>query len=166
MLAKRNGKPQMAEATYRDFLQTEPEQADGWFKLGYLLLQEKRRPQGAAALYRGLQLRPVATAYLDAANAYIFANAPLASKLYRKGLDRWYAGDPSLAGRSEADIERVKNEVVEADATIRTNLSFGGIGGRPGASGGNNNAAGAETRMRFDGRYLPAGKGLKPSRAV
>lgn len=161
MLAEHDGQPQKAEASYREFLQTEPEQADGWFKLGYLLLQQKRWPQGADALFKGLRLRPVGTAYLDAANAYIFANAPLASKLYREGLDRWYAGDPSLAGRSGSDVERIKNEVVEADATIRTTMSFGGIGARPEASGGNNIAGGVETRMRFDDRYLPAVQGLE-----
>ena len=161
MLAEREGNPLKAEASYRAFLQTEPAQADGWFKLGYLLLQQKRRPQGAEALNKGLEIRPVGAAYLDAANAYIFTNAPLASKLYREGLDRWYAGDPSLAGRSQADLERVKNEVVEVDATIRTTVAVGGIAGRPQAAGGANNALGAETRVRFDGRYLPALPGLE-----
>ena len=161
MLAGREGSPQRAEASYRELLQTEPEQADGWFKLGYLLLQQKRRAEGAEALTKGLEIRPVATAYLDAANAHILTNAPLASKFYRQGLDRWYAGDPTLAARSEAEIERLKNEVVEADATIRTTLSYGGISSRPVAAGGTNNSFGAETRMRFDGRYLPAVQGLE-----
>lgn len=156
MLAERQGNPLEAEASYRTFLETEPAQADGWFKLGYLLLQQKKRPQGAEALNRGLQLRPVGTAYLDAANAYIFANAPLASAHYRRGLDRYYAGDKSFVGKSSADMERVKNEVVEADATIRTNLSYGGIAGRPESAGGSNNTFGGETTMRFDGRYLPS----------
>ena len=156
MQAEREGHPQQAEASYRTFLQTEPERADGWFKLGYLLLKQKRRAQGADALTKGLAIRPVGAAYLDAANAYIFTNAPLASKQYRQGLDRWYAGDASLAGRSQTDLERIKNEVVEADATIRTTLSYGGISSRPVAAGGTNNSFGAETRIRFDGRYLPA----------
>lgn len=161
MLAEREGNPLDAEASYRKFLETEPAQADGWFKLGYLLLQQKKRPEGADALNKGLELRPVGTAYLDAANAYIFANAPLASAHYRRGLDRYYAGDKSFVGRSAADMERVKNEVVEADATIRTNLSYGGIAGRPVSAGGSNNTFGGETRMRFDGRYLPSVDGLE-----
>jgi cellulose synthase operon protein C len=161
VLADREGHPQMAEASYREFLQTEPAQADGWFKLGYLLLAQKRRPQGADALNKGLELRPVATAYLDAANAYILTNAPLASKHYRDGLDRWYARDASVSGRSQTDLERIKNEVVEADATIRTSVSIGGIVGRSEGAGGSNNAGGIDTRIRFDGRYLPAIAGLE-----
>lgn len=161
MLAEREGNPLKAEASYREFLQTEPAQADGWYKLGYLMLAQKRRPQGADALNKGLEIRPVATAYLDAANAYILTNAPLASKHYRAGLDRWYAGDPSIAGRSQIDFERIKNEVVEADATIRTSVSAGGIGGRPEGAGGTNSAGGVDTRIRFDGRYLPAVAGLE-----
>ena len=155
------GDPLKAEASYRAFVETEPGHADGWFKLGYLLLAQKRPRQGADALNKGLELRPVATAYLDSANAYVLTNAPLASKNYREGLDRWYAGDSGLADRSKAELERVKNEVVEADASIRTNVSFGGIGGRPEGAGGTNNAGGVDTRVRFDGRYLPAIEGLE-----
>lgn len=161
LLAEQDGKPLMAEASYREFLQTEPTQADGWFKLGYLLLAAKQRSRGAEALNKGLEISPVATAYLDAANAYILTNAPLASKHYRDGLDRWYAGDPSLSRRSDADRERIKNEVVEADASVRTSMSLGGIGGRSEAAGGTNSAGGVDTRIRFDGRYLPAIAGLE-----
>jgi tetratricopeptide (TPR) repeat protein len=161
MLAESEGKPQEAEAAYREFLQTEPAQAEAWYKLGYLLLKQRRRPQAVEALRRGLAIRPVGAADLDAANAAIFSNAPLASKLYREGLDRWYAGDPSLSGRPEADLERVKNEVVEADASVRTSIGAGSILGRPDAAGGTNDAVGAETSMRFDGRYLPAVPGLE-----
>ncbi len=161
LLAERDGKPLKAEASYREFLETEPGQADGWYRLGYLMLAHKQRPQGAAALNKGLELRPVATAYLDAANAYILTNAPVASKHYRAGLDRWYAGDKDLTGRSQVDLERIKNEVVEADATIRTSASLGGIGGRPEAAGGTNSAGGVDSRIRFDGRYLPAVAGLE-----
>jgi tetratricopeptide (TPR) repeat protein len=160
-LAEREGQPQMAEASYRELLQTEPAQADAWYKLGYLLLKQKRRQPGADALTKGLEIRPVATAYLDAANAYILSNAPLASKQYRQGLDRWYAGDASIAGRPPTDLERIKNEVVQADATVQTSVSLGGIYGRPNTAGGSNNAGGAETRVRFDGRYLPAITGLE-----
>jgi len=161
MLAERDGNTQQAEASYRELLEKDPARADAWFKLGYLLLKQNRRAQGAEALHRGLQIRPVGAAYLDAANAYILTNAPRASKLYREGLDRWYAGDPSLAGRSEIDLERVKNEVVEADATIRTSLGASTIMGRPLSAGGTNNAFGAETVVRFDDRYLPAIAGLE-----
>ncbi len=156
MLAEREGNPKKAEASYREFLQTEPAQAEAWYRLGYLRLKNKERAQGAEALAKGLAIRPVATAYLDAANAYIFMNAPLASKFYRDGLDRWYAHDNSLAGRSAADIERIKNEVVQADASVSTTLSYGAIAGRPVTAGGSNNAIGGETRVRFDGRYLPS----------
>jgi tetratricopeptide (TPR) repeat protein len=161
MTRKRVSPPQSAEISSRKLLPSKSVQAEDWFKRGYSLLQEGNRPLGADALAKGLELRPVGTAYLDAANAYIFTNAPLASKLYRQGLDRWYAGDPSVAGRPQIELERVKNEVVEADASVRTSASFGGIGGRAEASGGANNMIGAETRMRFDDRYLPAVAGLE-----
>jgi tetratricopeptide (TPR) repeat protein len=160
-LAERQGKPLVAEASYRELLQSEPRQADAWYKLGYLLMKQKRRQQGADALTRGLEIKPVATAYLDAANAYVLSNAPLASREYRRGLDRWYAGDSSTKGRSPADLERVKNEVVQADASIQTSAAVGGMTGRPASAGGNNSAGGAETRVRFDGRYLPAVAGLE-----
>jgi cellulose synthase operon protein C len=161
MLAEQAGKPQEAEDTYRRFLQTEPAQADGWYKLGYLLLKQKRRPQAVEALGHGIAIHPVGAAYLDAANAAIFTNAPLASKLYREGLDRWYAGDRSLTGRPETDLDRIKNEVVQADASVRTSVGGGSILGRPETAGGTNNAVGAETSVRFDGRYLPAAVGLE-----
>ena len=123
MLAEQDGKPQEAEEIYRTFLETEPAQADGWYKLGYLKFKQHRHPEAVEALGRGLAIRPVGAAYLDAANAAIFSNAPLASKLYRQGLDRWYAGDPSLSARPETDLERVKNEVVQADASVHTIMS-------------------------------------------
>jgi tetratricopeptide (TPR) repeat protein len=161
MLAEKDGKPQEAEDTYRTFLETEPAQADAWYKLGYLLLKQKKRPQAVEALGRGLAIRPVGAAELDAANAAIFTNAPLASKLYREGLDRWYAADPSLSGRSQTDLERIKNEVVQADTSLRTSIGVGSILGRPETAGGTNDALGAETSVRFDGRYLPAAPGLE-----
>ena len=140
---------------------SEPERADAWYKLGYLLLKQKHRAEAADALTKGLEIKPVATAYLDAANASILSNAPLASKEYRQGLDRWYAGDPSLAGRSPTDLERIKNEVVQADASVQTYVGAGHISGRPVDAGGTNNAFGADSRVRFDGRYLPAVPGLE-----
>jgi tetratricopeptide (TPR) repeat protein len=161
MLAEREGKPTEAEAAYREFLRSDPGRADAWYKLGYLLLKQGRRAEAADALAKGLEIRPVGTAYPDAANAYIFASAPRASKLYREGLDRWYAGDASLAGRPATEFERLKNEVVEADASIRTTMAAGIITARPEAAGGTNKAVGMETRVRFDGRYLPAVPGLE-----
>lgn len=160
-LAEREDRPQQAEAIYREFLQTEPSRADAWYNLGYLLLKQGQRKQGADALNAGLERRPVGAAYLDAANAYITTDAALASRLYRLGLDRWYAGDPSLATRSQVDLERVKNEVVEADASIRTFIGGGGITARPASAGGNNLFGGTESSVRFDGRYLPAVVGLE-----
>lgn len=160
-LAEGESRPQEAEAAYREFLAGEPSRADGWYNLGYLLLKQGRRRQGADALNAGLELRPVGAAYLDAANAYIATDAALASRLYRLGLDRWYAGDPSVAKRTQAELERVKNEVVEADASIRSSVGVGGITARPASAGGNNLFAGAELSVRFDGRYLPAVVGLE-----
>ena len=161
MLAERDGKPQEAEDAYRRFLETEPTQADAWYKVGYLMLKQHRRPEAVEALGRGLAIRPAGPPYLDAANAAIFTNAPLASTLYRQGLDRWYAGDPSLTGRPDTDLERVRNEVVQADASVRTSIGAGAIAGRPQTAGGSNDALGAETSVRFDGRYLPPVRGLE-----
>ena len=161
LLAERAGKPEDAEEAYRDFLETDPKHAEAWFQLGYLLLKQGRPSDSAEALNAGLAIRPVGPAFLDAGGANIFMSAPLASKVYREGLDRWYAGDPSLADKSAIDMERVRNSVVEADASIRTTLAVGVIMGRPQSAGGNNTLAGAETRVRFDGRYLPAVPGLE-----
>jgi tetratricopeptide (TPR) repeat protein len=160
-LADREGKPQDAEAAYREVLVTDPNQADAWFRLGYLLLKQGQRDKGAEALSKGLALRPNGPAYLDAANASILTNAPRAQKFYPEGLDRWYAGETSLASRSATDQQRVKNEVVEADASIRTTMGVGLITARPATAGGNNLALGADTRVRFDGNYLPDVEGLE-----
>jgi hypothetical protein len=161
VLAEREGKSSEAEAFYRQLLATQPQQADAWYRLGYLLMKHKHRGQGADALAKGLEISPVATAYLDAANASILSNAPLASRQYRQGLDRWYAGDPSVVGRSTADLERIRNEVVQADASVQTSAGVGAMTGRPESAGGNNSSAGLESRLRFDGRYLPAVQGLE-----
>jgi tetratricopeptide (TPR) repeat protein len=161
MVAEQQGNPQAAEAAYRAYAQSEPTRADGWYKFGYLLMSHGHRDEGAEALASGLNIHPVGTAYLDAANAFILSNAPKASKFYRQGLDRYYAKDPTLVSRSEVDIERIKNEVVEADASIRTTVSIGGITSRPEAAGGANDVIGAETRVRFDGRYLASMPGLE-----
>ncbi|HUI97069.1 MAG TPA: tetratricopeptide repeat protein [Xanthobacteraceae bacterium] len=160
-LAERAGKPREVEAAYRDYLKRDPNRADAWFKLGYLLLKEKRREEAAEALSRGLALRPDGPAYLDATNASILTDAPRASAFYRKALDLWYAGDKSLADKTATDMARVRNEVDEADASIRTSIGLLGITARPQTAGGNNLAAGADTRVRFDGRYLPDIPGLE-----
>jgi tetratricopeptide (TPR) repeat protein len=160
-LAERDGKHERAQAIYRELLQADPNQADAWFKLGYMLLKQGQRQQGGDALSKGLAIHPDGPAYLDAANASILSDAPRASMFYRKGLDLWYAGDKSLIDRPAKDLERVRNEVVEADASIRTTLGVGVITARPESAGGNNLAVGAETRVRFDGRYLPEVVGLE-----
>lgn len=160
-LAERDGNPKGVETAYADLLAREPGNADGWYRLGYHFIRQGDRAQAAGALGNGLRIRPVGSAYLDQGEAYMFSNAPLASQTLRKGLDRWYAGDVTLARRSQGELERVKNEVVDADASIRTNLSVGGIGARPEAAGGSNALVSAETRVRFDGRYLPSIVGLE-----
>jgi adsorption protein B len=160
-LAQREGNPKAAEAAYVDLLHKDPQNADGWYRLGYHFIRQGARAQAAGALGNGLRIRPVGSAYLDEGEAYMFSNAPLASQELRKGLDRWYAGDVTLAERSQVELERVKNEVVDADASIRTNIAVGGIGARPEASGGSNALVAAETRVRFDGRYLPSVVGLE-----
>lgn len=160
-LAEQKGDPRVVHAAYLDLLQKEPGYADGWYRLGYRLIREGDRAQAAEALGNGLKIRPVGSAYLDEGESYMFTNAPLAAKALRNGLDRWYDRDPSLASRSQADLERVKNEVVEADASIRTTVAVGGISARPEAAGGTNALVSAETRVRFDGRFLPAVPGLE-----
>jgi uncharacterized protein HemY len=160
-LAERDGKPREAEAAYRDYLERDPNRADAWFRLGYLLLKEKRRGEGAEALSRGLALRPDGPVYLDAANASIRTDAPRASAFYRKALDLWYAGDRSLADKSAIDMEHVRNDVTWADASIRTSIGVLGITARPLTAGGNNVAPGVDTSVVFDGRYLPDVPGLE-----
>ena len=160
-LAERAGKPLEAQAAYRDVLRVDPKRADAWYRLGYLKLKQGEHLPAADALTKGLEIRPEGPPYLDAANGTILDDATRASTFYRKGLDLWYAGDKNLVSRKPEDLERVRNEVVEADASIRTTLGLGLITARPATAGGNNLAVGADTRVRFDGRYLPDISGLE-----
>ena len=153
--AERRRQPDEAIRIYRQFVAARGASADAWFELGYLLLRQGREVEAGEAFLAGLELRPVGQVYLDAGYTYVYSNPPLAAMLFRRGLDRWYSGDPSLAQRSETDIERVKNEIVKADSSIQTTLAAGGILARPAAAGGHQYALFAETRVRFDGRYLP-----------
>ncbi len=160
-IAEKDGNLEEAANVYAAFLTTDQSRSEAWYSYGYLQIKANKRQVGADALRRGIDLRPTGNAYFDAAAAYIFTNAPLASQLYRQGLDRWYAGDPSMAGRTPTEIEQIRNEVVIADASVQTNLGYGGIGSRPDSAGGSSNSFYAETLVRFDGRYLASIPGLE-----
>jgi tetratricopeptide (TPR) repeat protein len=160
-IAEKDGNFEEAANVYAAFLTTDQSRSEAWYSYGYIQMKANKRQVGADALRRGIDLRPTGNAYFDAAAAYIFTNAPLASQLYRQGLDRWYARDPSVANRTPQEIEQIRNEVVIADASVQTSLGYGGIASRPDSAGGTSNNFYAETLVRFDGRYLASIPGLE-----
>lgn len=152
--AEKDGRTDDAIEAYRTFTVMEPRSSDAWYSYGYALIKKGRKVEGADALRVGLDQRPTSRVAIDAANAYVLTNAPLASRLFRLAIDL----DTSGGG---IERERLRNEVVIADASVATAVGYGGIGGRPTASGGRNDVFAAETRIRFDGRYLAAVPGLE-----
>lgn len=152
--AEREGRTDDAIEAYRTFTVMEPSNSEAWYSYGYAMIKQGRKVEGADALRVGLQRRPSSRVSIDAANAYVMTNAPLASQLFRLAIDL----DTSGGG---LERERLRNEVVNADASIQTTVGYGGIGSRPAASGGRNDVFAAETRVRFDGRYLAAVPGLE-----
>jgi tetratricopeptide (TPR) repeat protein len=152
--AEREGRADDAIEAYRTFTVMEPTSSDAWYSYGYALIKRGNKIEGADALRVGLQRRPSSRVAIDAANAYVMTNAPLASQLFRLAIDL-------DTGGGGIERERLRNEVVTADASIQTTIGYGGIGSRPAASGGRNDVFAAETRVRFDGRYLAAVPGLE-----
>ena len=152
--AEKDGRTDDAIEAYRTFTQMEPGSSDAWYSYGYALIKKGRKIEGADALRVGMQARPNGRVAIDAANAYVLTNAPLASQLFRLAIDL----DTSGGG---IERERLRNEVVNADASVQTTVGYGGIAGRAAASGGRNDVFAAETRVRFDGRYLAAVPGLE-----
>lgn len=159
--AERHGDVEGAVRLYRNHLRVNPRQADLWYDLAYLLLRHQRANEAAEALLRGLEVRPIGSAYLDAGYASLRANPVLASRLFRRGADRYLMGDTSLREKTPEDIERVRNEIVRADASISALLAAGGIISRPPITGGRQYTMIGETAVRFDGRYLPNVPGLE-----
>lgn len=151
--ADKEGRSADAVAAYRTFTELDQGNSEAWFSYGYALTKSGKKKEGADALVAGLQRRPVGRVAVDAADAYVLTNAPLASQLYRQGID--------LGTGPGIERERLRNNVVRADASILTSIGYGGIGSRPATSGGRNDVFAAETRVRFDGRYLAAVPGLE-----
>jgi cellulose synthase operon protein C len=152
--AEKDGRTDDAIEAYRAFTVMEPRSSDAWYSYGYAMIKKGRKVEGADALRVGLQQRPNGRVAIDAANAYVLTNAPLASQLFRLAIDL-------DTGGGGIERERLRNEVVNADASVQTTIGYGGIGSRPAASGGRNDVFAAETRVRFDGRYLAAVPGLE-----
>jgi hypothetical protein len=158
---KQSGDVEGALAIYRGFLAAHPRHAEAWYRLGYMLLAEKRINEAGPALLVAIGIRPTTSAYLDAAGTFILTDAPRASELYRKGLDGIAARKPDETIPRPEEIERIKNEVVKADNSFRMVVGVSGITDRPLTAGGRSVDVGAEATVRFDGRYLPAVEGLE-----
>ncbi len=152
--AEKDGRTDDAIEAYRTFTTMEPSNSDAWYSYGYAMIKRGRKVEGADALRVGLQQRPNGRVAIDAANAYVLTNAPLASQLFRLAIDL-------DTGGGGIERERLRNEVVNADASVQTSIGYGGIAGRATAAGGRNDVFAAETRIRFDGRYLAAVPGLE-----
>ncbi|ABE39954.1 TPR repeat [Rhodopseudomonas palustris BisB5] len=160
-LRKRAHDIEGALAIYRSFVAAHPKYADGWYKLGYLLLAEKRINEAGPALLNAINIKPTTSGYLDAAGTFILTDAPLASKLFRNGLDGVAQKKPEDPPRTATEIEQIKNNVVRADQSFRVTLSTTGITNRPYGAGGSAFDYGGEATVRFDGRYLPAIEGVE-----
>jgi tetratricopeptide (TPR) repeat protein len=152
--AEREGRTDDAIEAYRTFTVMEPSNSEAWYSYGYAMIKRGRKVEGADALRVGLQAQPRASVAIDAANQYVLTNAPMASMLFRQAIDL-------SPGGNSIERERLRNEVVNADASVQTSIGYGGIGSRPAASGGRNDVFAAETRVRFDGRYLASVPGLE-----
>jgi len=158
--AEAKGNIEAAAQFLRAYLSAVPRDANAWFALGFLYSRHQRLAEAGEAFERGLQIEKRGDALYSAGIVLSRSAAGRASQYFREAVDKWYS-DPRLSNRTAREFEVLRNHVVDADASIITNLTFGGIWGRPLSDGGRYSELGAETAVRFDGRYLPAVAGLQ-----
>lgn len=159
-ILEREGSREAAAATLLSFLETDRRLAAAWFELGYLYLRGNERAKAAEAFDGGLALEERPEVFLQAGFAHTGINNVKASRYLRRALDAWDE-DPSLSARTEREREEARNQVAEADRSIRTILSLSGTEARTLSEGGRKIEGGAEVSVLFDGRYLPSVRGLE-----
>ena len=159
--AERKGNIETAALILREAVATAPKKSDAWFALGYLLARNGRNADAGAAFAQGLALEMRGSVAADAGRAYLGHDAPKASHYLRQAAAAWRSGDPTLAGRDARELEGLRNEIVDADASIRVTLGAGFMANRPVSVGGAKVDTAADVAVRFDGRYLPSAPGLE-----
>ncbi|WP_442753320.1 NfrA family protein [Methylocystis sp. JAN1] len=142
------------------FTQSHPDDADGWLALGGFYSRRRDYPQALYAYENSLAVERRGEALLNAGYASVYVDRSKESQFFREAIDRW-SSDPSLSARPARDRDVIRNQIVEADASVRTNIVFGSYVDRPYRWGGHQLQPSFETVMRFDGRYLPYLFGLE-----
>lgn len=155
-----NGEPDRALAELENFSRAHPQDAEGWSTLGQFYLKLRRHPQAVAAFENSLAIERRGEVLLNAGYASVYVDRAKELRFFREAIDRW-SSDPSLRMRPALDQEVVKTQITDAEMSVRTNVVFNDIAGRPRRWGGHQPQPSFETAMRFDGRYLPYLFGLE-----
>lgn len=154
------GKMDAARSELANFTQAHPGDSDGWLAFGGLLSRQRDYPQALWAYENSLTIDRRGETLLNAGYASVYVDRSKESQFFREAIDRW-SSDPDLSARPARDRDVVRNQIVEADASIRTNVFGSSFVDRPYRWGGRQYAPSFETVMRFDGRYLPYLFGLE-----
>lgn len=154
------GDPAQARSELEGFTQAHPEDADGWSALGSLYVRQRRHGDAVAAFERSVRIRPRGEDLLNAGYASVYVDRSKESHFFREALDGW-SSDHALSTRPAGDKETIRNQIVEADSSVRTNVVIGDIVDRPKRWGGRQVQPSFETAIRFDGRHLPYIFGLE-----
>jgi tetratricopeptide (TPR) repeat protein len=157
---EKQGDLTQARAELVNFTQSHPGYAPGWATLGYFYARQKEYASAVDAYEHSLALDPKGEVLLSAGYASVYVDRSKESQFFREAIDRW-SDDPSLSARPARDREVVKTQIVEADASVRTNVVMSGIADRRKRWGGHQMQPSFETVMRFDGRHLPYVFGLE-----
>lgn len=153
--AEDKGNTEIAIQIWRNYLDSAPSDANGWFSLGYLLIRSDEDEKATVAFETGLEFSRRGDILLQLGAGYTKRSAPKASSYLREALDANRASDPSLADLTDHDRERLRNQITQSDDSVRT--TFGGSLSQTDVG----TFVGIETALRFDGRYLPSASGLE-----
>lgn len=157
---EKQGDVTRASAELVNFTHTHPDYAAGWSTLGQFYARQKEYAAAVAAFENSLALERSGEVLLNAGYASVYVDRSKESQFFREALDRW-SSDASLKARPARDRDVIRTQVVEADASVRTNVVFNGIADRRKRWGGHQLQPSFETVIRFDGRFLPYIFGLE-----
>lgn len=143
-----------------NFAQNHPNYADGWSTLGQFYARQKEYSSAVSAYENSLAVERRGEVLLNAGYASVYVDRSKEALFFREAIDRW-SSDPSLRERPARDREVIRTQIVEADASVRTNVVFNGMADRPKRWGGYQVQPSFETTLRFDGRHLPSFYGLE-----
>ena len=157
---EKQGDVTRARAELVNFTQTHPGYAAGWSTLGQFYARQKEYAAAVEAFENSLAVERSGEVLLNAGYASVYVDRSKELQFFREALDRW-SSDPSLKARPARDRDVIRTQVVEADASVRTNVVFNGIADRRKRWGGHQLQPSFETVIRFDGRFLPYIFGLE-----